>query len=465
MRGAAAAVTVEMVPSAERLAPSTLLVASAGLIDDDDGAAPSAIVTTAGAIVAADATDVGTETGVSAPDGIVGTAAGDDASCCGRVARLAASVLGAVGAALIGVALPAAVSVRRAASVVRPEVFDPEAAALSCRLLGCERPRGPRVGVAVSSRAAIAVLPAMLAGGSRRTVYSRCSESLHWARTESCMTGSLTGARVVISSRSPDAARSRLTLAVTGAGSPSPDEAGGRMRKHSLPISSSRRFTMGMERRNGCPSADWSFISPRLKAWPAEEAIAGLPRRGRPALDRPTTSSTCSPWPPRISIDRGPHGGGVGRRRSAVRLAGLVRRPRTLPRPGRPARRRLPPADPPPRLRRDPLRGSPVPTSPHRDAALRLLVARTERIEEVGPLIDALGGTPGRNPGSPLDPRRRIVLLRRRFAVDFSWDTPPGAVGGPPNPRRDPMILPRVGPVGAGRIATGREGVPCHQDR
>ena len=61
------------------------------------------------------------------------------------------------------------------------------------------------------------------------------------------------------------------------------------------------------------------------------------------------------------------------------------------------------------------------PTSPHRDASLRLLVARSERIEEVGPLIDTLSGR---------DPVRlsshdaaSLRALRRRFAVDFAWDT------------------------------------------
>ena len=64
------------------------------------------------------------------------------------------------------------------------------------------------------------------------------------------------------------------------------------------------------------------------------------------------------------------------------------------------------------------------PKSPHREAALRLLVARTERFEEVGPLIDTLGGIPGRNPDrlSSHD-AESLRALRRRFAVDFAWDT------------------------------------------
>lgn len=64
-----------------------------------------------------------------------------------------------------------------------------------------------------------------------------------------------------------------------------------------------------------------------------------------------------------------------------------------------------------------------TPSSPHREAALRLLVAKTERVEEVAPLIESLAGRAG------LDPDRlssrdteSLRALRRRFAVDFGWD-------------------------------------------
>ncbi len=63
-------------------------------------------------------------------------------------------------------------------------------------------------------------------------------------------------------------------------------------------------------------------------------------------------------------------------------------------------------------------------SSPHRDAALRLLVAKTERVEEVGPLIDAIAERAARDPGR-LSARDAdsLRVLRRRFALDFAWDT------------------------------------------
>ena len=39
-----------------------------------------------------------------------------------------------------------------------------------------------------------------------------------------------------------------------------------------------------------------------------------------------------------------------------------------------------------------------TPSSPHREAALRLLVTRTDRVEEVAPLIESLAGRAGRDP-------------------------------------------------------------------
>ncbi len=65
------------------------------------------------------------------------------------------------------------------------------------------------------------------------------------------------------------------------------------------------------------------------------------------------------------------------------------------------------------------------PSSPHREAALRLLVGRTERDEEVGPLIEALAERARLDPNrlSARDAESRRAL-RRRFAVDFAWDMP-----------------------------------------
>jgi hypothetical protein len=66
-----------------------------------------------------------------------------------------------------------------------------------------------------------------------------------------------------------------------------------------------------------------------------------------------------------------------------------------------------------------------TPASPHREAALRLLVSKTERTEEVGPLIKALSERAGRDPGR-LSARgaESLRVLRRRFAVDFASDLP-----------------------------------------